>query len=435
MSNSSRRPRRSKHQSAKPRSDFPLTAHPSGRWCKKIKGKLHYFGPIIANDNGASAQAALDKWLHDKDELLAGRVPRQHHANERRTLRYLCDMFIITKEKLRDAGELSMHSWRDYYAVCESLIATFGRDRLLTDILPEDFERLRTKWADRWGPVRLGNEINRVRIVFNYAYKNGLIDRPMRYGEGFKRPSKKTLRLERAKKGIRMFEADELRRIINMASQPMKAMILLGINAGLGNADVGTLPMKALDVDKALLDFPRPKTGIARKCPLWTETVEAIKEWLTQRPTPKDEAHADLVFITARRDSWAKETSDNPISKEMRKLLDKININGNRNFYALRHTFETMAGESKDQVAVDFIMGHVDNSMSAAYRERISDERLRAVVNRVHAWLFNITAADDTGNAAQHRHGNPAATPNKSAKGERPKLRIVSFDEDPLLSA
>lgn len=29
---------------AKPSPDFPLTAHATRRWCKKIKGKLHYFG-------------------------------------------------------------------------------------------------------------------------------------------------------------------------------------------------------------------------------------------------------------------------------------------------------------------------------------------------------------------------------------------------------
>ena len=57
------------------------------------------------------------------------------------------------------------------------------------------------------------------------------------------------------------------------------------------------------------------------------------------------------------------------------------------NFYALRHTFETIAGESMDQVAVNHIMGHVDNSMAAAYRERISDDRLRAVVEMVRGWL------------------------------------------------
>lgn len=28
---------------AKPSKDFPLTPHPSGRWCKKVRGVLHYF--------------------------------------------------------------------------------------------------------------------------------------------------------------------------------------------------------------------------------------------------------------------------------------------------------------------------------------------------------------------------------------------------------
>ncbi len=36
-------------------------------------------------------------------------------------------------------------------------------------------------------------------------------------------------------------------------------------------------------------------------------------------------------------------------------------------FYALRHTFETVAGETKDQVAVDAIMGHVNGTMATHY--------------------------------------------------------------------
>ena len=84
------------------------------------------------------------------------------------------------------------------------------------------------------------------------------------------------------------------------------------------------------------------------------------------------------------------ETQDSPISKEFRKLLDKLKLyRRGLGFYALRHTFETIAGESRDQVAVNFIMGHADASMAGVYRERISDDRLGDVVNVVRGWLFD----------------------------------------------
>jgi integrase len=57
-------------------------------------------------------------------------------------------------------------------------------------------------------------------------------------------------------------------------------------------------------------------------------------------------------------------------------------------FYTLRHVFETIGGESRDQVAVNAIMGHADFSMAATYRERISDERLRAITDVVRTWLW-----------------------------------------------
>jgi integrase len=396
----------------KPRPDYPLTPHPTGRWCKKILGKLHYFGPWDDPD------AALAKWLDEKDDLLAGRIPCSRLAEDIVTLRKLCNAFLTTKVKLRDSGELSVHTWRDYYNVCESLITAFGPDRLLTDLLPEDFERLRATWSEKWGFVRVGNTINKVRIVFNYAYKNGLIDRPIRYGEGFKRPSRKTLRLARAKKGPRMFEAAELRRIVKQATQPMKAMVLLGINCALGNADVGQLPMNAIDMKNDWLTYPRGKTGIMRRCPLWPETVKALRAWLIIRPTPVKPEDSDLVFVTVKGGSWFKETSDNPISKEARKLLDELKINDNRNFYALRHTFETIGGESKDQVAVDSIMGHARDDMASIYRERISDDRLRAVTEYVRVWLFPPA-----------EKGRERESAGVSAE-EKPRLRIAQIPDE-----
>ncbi len=110
---------------------------------------------------------------------------------------------------------------------------------------------------------------------------------------------------------------------------------------------------------------------------------------LNIRKAPADEKYANLVFITKYGQAWANDSYGTAITHEMDKLLNRLKLKRpGRSFYALRHTFETIAGESKDQVAVDAIMGHVDGSMASVYRERISDERLVAVSEHVRAWLF-----------------------------------------------
>jgi integrase len=283
---------------------------------------------------------------------------------------------------------LSPRTWTDYRQTCELLVKELGKQRLVVDLDPADFTALRNKMVKKWGPYRLGNTIQRVRSLFKFAFDAGLIDRPVRFGPGFKGPSKKSVRLHRAKQGAKLFTTDEIRQLLDAAGTSMKAMILLGINCGFGNADAGNLPLSAVDLETGWIDYPRPKTGIARRCPLWPETIEAIKEVLANHPEAKDAKDAGLVFLTAQANSWSKDIADSPITKETRKLLNGLGMNGHRNFYTLRHTFRTVADESKDQPAVDFIMGHEVPHMSSVYRETISDARLKAVADHVRDWLF-----------------------------------------------
>ncbi|QJW92583.1 hypothetical protein FTUN_0080 [Frigoriglobus tundricola] len=48
------------------------------------------------------------------------------------------------------------------------------------------------------------------------------------------------------------------------------------------------------------IDFPRPKTDIARRCPLWPETVAALRAGWATRPKPCDFSECGRVCLTAR---------------------------------------------------------------------------------------------------------------------------------------
>jgi integrase len=369
---------------SKPRPDFPLFPHATGRWAKKIRGQLHYFGPW------ADPDGALDKYLAEKDALSAGRKPRTAEETEGLTVKALANRFLNAKDALVETGELSPRTRAEYQATTDLIVKSFGKHRLVADLDTDDFAKLRKKMAKRWGPHRLAKIIQYVRSVFKHSFEAGLIDRPVRFGPGFNRPTKKTIRLHRAKQGQKLFSAEEIKRVMGAASQQLKAMILLGINCGFGNADCGNLPIKALDLDGAWVDYPRPKTGVNRRCPLWPETIEALRAVLANRHSPRKAEDKALVFITKYGHSWAKDTSTNPVSQEMAKVLHDQHINGRNGlgFYTLRHTFRTIADEARDQPAADFIMGHARDDMASQYRERICDERLRAVTNHVRTWLY-----------------------------------------------
>jgi len=394
----SRRARKLK-KPAKPYPDFPLFPHATKRWAKKILGRLHYFGPWD------DPQGALQKYQAQRDDLHAGRTPRVQ--GDGLTVRDLRNKFLTSKRHLLETREISPRTWKDYYDACAWLVEAFGESRLVADLAVDDFERLRATLARRWpSPVTLAAALTRLRTIVKYA--EGILDRPLRTGDGLKRPSKKVLRKDRAGRAPRLFSAEQIRAVLTVAKQPFKAMLLLAINCCYGNTDIATLPFTALDLDGGWANFPRPKTGVARRCPLWPETVAALREALAARPTPKDEAFADRVFVTKYGAPWVTVKTDesieggkvrlvvktgDAIGQEMTRVLKAVGLRRDGlNFYALRHTFETVGGEARDQVAVDSVMGHVDDTMAAAHREAISDERLHAVTDHVYDWLFRDTS-------------------------------------------
>ena len=374
----------------KPRKDFPLGAASNGQWCKKVKGRIHYFG-VWANPDAAEAE-----YLRVREYLQAGRRPPSIEAVGLQ-MSDLCNRFLNAKRAAVDSGELSPRTFQSYHAAAAELLSHIGAERLVSDCNPEDFTSFRVKVAKTRGPHGISKIVTETRTIFKFAFDNQLIEKPIIFGPQFTRATAKSVRIHRAKKqqehGLRMLEADEIRTLLSAAKPQLKAMILLACNGGLGNSDVANLPQSALQGD--WLQYARVKTGVDRRIPLWPEALQAVNEAIAQRPRAKDAADAELCFLTRQGRRWVRFGPNGSsvvdlVSDAFSKLLRKHDMKRpGLGFYALRHTFETIAGGCGDQVATSAIMGHIDNSMSANYREMIDDERLLKATNHVRAWLFS----------------------------------------------
>jgi integrase len=365
---------------SKPSPDFPLYPHASGKWAKKISGAIKYFG------SWADPTKALAEY-----EAFVAATPGPAKPIGL-TLNAAANAFLAAKEKAVARGELGRRTWTEYRDTCQRLTSILGHDRLVDSIGPQDFAAYRDWRAQAWNLIAVGNDVTRVRSLFRWLKESRLIKEVPAFGPDFKRPSAKSVRRHRRAQGKKLYTASEIRRILDECGLQMRAMVLLGINCGFGNTDCATLPMSALDLEKAEVSYPRPKTEVDRLCPLWPETVLALRKWLKRRPK------IDIVSIFVLPGGLPWSNTGNPIAKRFRQILLWAGLKRG-GFYWLRHTFETVGGGAKDQVAVNAIMGHVDGSMAAVYREEIEAERLRAVTDHVRKWLFGRRLPPERGRA------------------------------------
>jgi integrase len=190
------------------------------------------------------------------------------------------------------------------------------------------------------------------------------------------------------------FDPADLRKIIKSASIQFRPLMLLGLNAGIGGSDLAamTIDMVPKATGEQWIDLPRGKTGTDRRFILWPETVAAIRDYSIWRPRAAKGADCKTLFLTKTGSPWIR------VTKQGHK--DSIGMTFSRmrvahalpdgTFYDLRRQFQTIAGETLDFPAVQFVMGHAPSQrdMSARYTLKIDDDRIRKVCGHVRQWLF-----------------------------------------------
>ena len=291
-----------------------------------------------------------------------------------------------------ESGALALRTWKEYEDFGERMIRVFGGTAVVQDLGPADFLTLKTDLQKTHKSLSsLKGDIRKIKVFFNWAGPGekgqALYHQPLRFGPDFQPPSTKAIKRQLDRQPTRVLRRKQLRRLLAKATPKLRAMLLLGINCGLGNTDCARLTRKRINLKTGWLHYPRPKTGVERHCPLWPETVEAVRKVWAARKTPTNPAYRWHVFLTGRGQPF----DGTDISHEFRKLADRLDLECH-GFYALRHTFATIGSRANLQKALDTIMGDVPpaNYMVRSVYDhgKASKGDLAKVVNLIHDWLW-----------------------------------------------
>lgn len=377
----------------KPFEGCPLFLHKgSGQWAKKIRGRTVYFGKDLAK--------ALLRWNEEKDDLLAGK-PRKSKGEPKPTLKELGNLFYHRHKVEAEDGRRGARHVELCRLSIKRMVDLFGADRDPDTLSPIDFDRLKKslfnpapgdsgkgRKVNRRSASTVAGDVRRIRRFLGWCHNRELIAAP-RFGEGFSA----TTRVARTKESLRKrkdLTSEQILSVIAKCSDRFLPIVLIAINAGIGNKDIAEISISDIKPD-GWIDLPRLKTGADRRFPLWPETVTAIENYLPIRPNPKTSDYADHLFLTRYGLPWVRDTKIriDSIGHAFSDIRDDAGI-PDHSFYDLRRTFQTVASETLDFPAVKFVMGHAKGArdMSALYTQHISDDRIQAVCEHVRQWLY-----------------------------------------------
>ena len=356
----------------KKRSDkFPLTLHPTGQYCKKIKGKLFYFG--------TDKNVALERYFEQAAYLHTGKGNSTNCKNNHLSLKTVCNLYLDYQESRATISEITRSYVYDQTRLLRDFVRYIGPNRVISEISTIDLQNYRKKLVNAGKAAdTINNRVTAIKAMLNWALANGIIDSI---------PNLKAIKKVVVSKTEKpTFNISQIKKLLQHASIQMKAMIWLGLNCGFGCTDCAELRWDNFDFEKNRVSFPRGKTGMRRNLPLWPETMSAIKK------VPNS---GDLVFYTARGNPWVriihsinkynreKYTKENGISKEFSKLLKRAGIKTQKGvgFYTLRRTAATLTAKSGDPFAVQRLLGHADLKMASTYVQDVSEQTDRAIHN------------------------------------------------------
>lgn len=349
-----------RHQMRLPKS-LTLTLRKDGRWSKKIDGSIHYFG----RGSEEEARRRLIEFLAGVPDGLATVTETQSVGGGHGSTRDVVNAWLERRSEDVQAGRLHPRTLYEYRSIARLLL------KLNLDDRPDLADDVKSA-------ISVGSpEVTKKRCVIAQT-----LLRAAGINIRIPKPGKAEIRRHRASSPRKIISAREFEVLLSAACPTMRAALLLGLNCGFHSVDAARLEWT--HIEGSVLDHPRQKTGIARQCPLWPETLAALRDADFGLPGSILRTRRGNPLIVDHESG----SRTNVFSKRFRRLRSRSGIAKPVTYCWLRSTFRTIVDHHPDLSAVRRIMGHeVGDGAESAYIQEVGVDRLRLVTDIVRDWL------------------------------------------------
>jgi len=252
----------------KPRSDkFPLTLHPTGQYCKKIKGKMYYFG--------SDKKQALERYLDQATYLHGCQDSLQQPTSDNMTLKQLCDMYLKYQYSKLQSNDLTASHHNEQISSLNKLMAFCGQNIDINNISTLDLQNYKRRIQKcHVSACRLNLHISIMKALFHWARKNDVLESIPNI-DAISRG--KIIHQERF-----TFNSEQVNKLLSIADVKMRAMIWLGLNCGFGCTDCSELKWTDLDLANNRVKLARKKLGFQGICRYGRKLLNHLKRFPEQ---------------------------------------------------------------------------------------------------------------------------------------------------------
>ncbi|HPF41569.1 MAG TPA: tyrosine-type recombinase/integrase [Phycisphaerae bacterium] len=240
--------------------------------------------------------------------------------------------------------------WNEFVALVK---VDYARD--LTKAHLSDYAKVIA--ARDYAPATIRNRMVKVKAILNWGRKKTDDTEDCRQAVDY---CESVFDLPEVEVNPRPITKTEFLKLLNLADNRMKAMLLLGLNCAMHNGEIGKTMKADLDLDTRTFDAKRSKTSKRRVARLWDRTVRAIRTYQSENPNK-----AAPLFVSRTGRAM---TGEN-IRQLFVTLRRQAGLNEDVTMEGLRDAAYTIACQV-DSYYAKFVAGHTIKDESKKYVDR-----------------------------------------------------------------